>query len=112
MATTTFNQQGKFGKVESALIAANVSQIYAVLTQILIDMENLNNVEKFSDGTQTELRISDVIQRFIQNEREQLEVKRKYYLTKKGDYSFHNLNSIQGQLSVLDRLDGVVKNVV
>lgn len=55
---------------------------------------------------------SDVIQRVIQTEREQLEVKRKYYLTKKGDYSFHDLNSIQGQLGVLDRLEGVLKNVV
>lgn len=75
-------------------------------------MENLNNTDKSSENAEKELRISDVIQRFIQNEREQLEVKRKYYLTKKGDYSFHNLNSIQGQLGVLDRLEGVIKNVV
>ena len=75
-------------------------------------MKSLKITENLSDGTQTELRISDVIQRFIQTEREQLEVKRKYYLTKKGDYSFHNLNSIQGQLGVLDRLEDVLKNVV
>lgn len=105
-------RERKRGGLRSAKIAANVSQIYTVLTQNQIDMENINNTEKLSDGTQEELRISDVIQRFIQTEREQLEVKRKYYLTKNGDYSFNNLNSIQGQLGVLDRLEGVVKNVV
>lgn len=73
----------------------------------MIDKEqNLNETQK------PELGISDVIQRFIQNERDRLEDRRQFYLTKKGDYSFHNLNSIQGQLGVLDRLEDVLKNVV
>jgi hypothetical protein len=37
----------------------------------------------------------------IQKRIEQLEEQRKYYLTQKGDYGFHNLNSVNAQLELL-----------
>jgi hypothetical protein len=75
-------------------------------------MENLNNTDKTSENAQKELRISDVIQRFIEKEKSQIQEKRLYYLKQKGDFSFHNLNSLQGQLGLLDRLEKEIKNVV
>jgi hypothetical protein len=75
-------------------------------------MENLNNTDKTSENAQKELRISDVIQRFIEKEKSQIQEKRLYYLKQKGDFSFHNFNSLQGQLGLLDRLEKELKNVV
>ena len=72
-------------------------------------MENLNNTDKTSENAQKELRISDVIQRFIEKEKSQIQEKRLYYLKQKGDFSFHNLNSLQGQLGLLDRLEKEMK---
>ena len=57
------------------------------------------------------LNISDVIQRFIEKEKKEIEEKRLYYLKQKGDFSFYNLNSLQGQLGLLDRLEREI-NVV
>jgi len=45
--------------------ATNVTQIYAVLTQKQIDMENLNDTDKSSENTEKELRISDVSESFL-----------------------------------------------
>lgn len=73
----------------------------------MIDKErNLNETQK------PELGISDVIQRFIQNERDRLEDRRQFYLKQKGDYGFFNLQSIQGQIGVINRLENELKNVV
>ena len=75
-------------------------------------MENLNNTDKASENAERELRISDVIQRFIRTERDRLEDRRQFYLKQKGDYSFHNLQSIQGQMGVINRLEKEFKNVL
>jgi hypothetical protein len=73
---------------------------------------NKNNKSTELDDTDKKLHISDVIQRFIEKEKSQIQEKRLYYLKQKGDFSFHNLNSIQGQLGLLDRLEKELKNVV
>lgn len=51
-------------KTESSLFA-NVTQIYTVLNLNFIKMENIKIIETLSDGTQKELCISDVINRFL-----------------------------------------------
>ena len=60
----------------------------------------------------SELNISDVIKRFIEKEKSRIQDKRLYYLKQKGDLSFFNLISLEGQLELLDRLEKELKNVV
>lgn len=43
----------------------------------------------------------------VQKKIEELEKKRKFYLAQKGDYGFHNLNSITAQLALLNEILGV-----
>lgn len=38
----------------------------------------------------------DIIQRFIQNERDQIKINKKYFLSKGGEYAFHNINTLHG----------------
>lgn len=40
---------------------------------------------------------AEALQKIIKD----LEGKRRYYISQKGDYAFHNLNSINGQLALL-----------
>ncbi len=46
---------------------------------------------------------------FIKSEEEILWERKRKWLKEKGDISFFNLNSIQGQLGLLDRLKEVIK---
>jgi len=70
----------------------------------------LTEAQELNEASEN-LNISDFIQRFIEKEKKEIEEKRLYYLKQKGEFSFHNLNSLQGQLGLLDRLKEL-KNVV
>jgi RNA processing factor Prp31 len=54
--------------------------------------------------------LNEIIISFIDKEEKILEERRKYFLSQKGEYTLDNLQSIQGQICLLERLKEQIKD--
>lgn len=68
------------------------------------DADSLSPYEVFIETNEKKSELIDIIQDFIKEEESRLWERKRHWLKVKGDISFHNLQSIQGQLGLIDRL--------
>ena len=71
------------------------------------DQDSLSTYEFFNPQPKT---LSDELIEFISNEEKQLYERKQKWLKEKGDITFFNLQSIQGQLGLLERLKKLLSN--
>jgi hypothetical protein len=77
--------------------------------EIVIDNRGKSDADSLSTYDYFNPVVKKSLMDFIKSEEEILWERKRKWLKEKGDISFFNLNSIQGQLGLLDRLKEVIK---